>query len=46
MVIVFPSTAFAELLTATVNVLLEVAGLGLNVAVTPVGNPLAVRVTF
>lgn len=46
MVIVFPSTAFAELLTATVNVLVEVAGLGLNDAVTPCGSPLALRVTF
>ena len=36
----------AESLTFSVNVLLEVAGLGLNVAVTPTGNLLALRVTF
>ncbi len=46
MVIFFPTTAFAELPTATVNVLLEVAGLGLNDAATPAGIPLALRVAF
>ena len=36
----------AEPLTVSVNVLVEVAGLGLNDAVTPLGTPLALRVTF
>ena len=36
----------AEPLAASVNVLVEVAGLGLNDAVTPLGTPLALRVTF
>jgi hypothetical protein len=35
-----------ELLTVRVSVLVEVAGFGLNDAVTPLGNPVAVRVTF
>jgi hypothetical protein len=35
----------AESLTASVNVLVEVAGLMLNDAVTPLGIPLAFRVT-
>ena len=39
------ATAAASL-TASVSVLAEVAGLGLNDAVTPVGIPLAVSVTF
>jgi hypothetical protein len=37
---------FAEPLTASVNVLVEVAGSGLNDAVTPVGSPLALRATL
>ena len=48
-VIVVAPTA-AELLTFSVNVLVVVVGgvteVGLNDAVTPVGNPLAVRMTF
>jgi hypothetical protein len=36
----------AESLTSSVIVLLEVAGLGVNDAVTPLGNLLALRVTF
>ncbi len=36
----------AEPLTVSVNVLVEVAGLGLKDAVTPLGTPLALRVTF
>ncbi|MGA2001788.1 MAG: hypothetical protein ABSG70_00320 [Terriglobales bacterium] len=35
----------AVLPTITVNVLVEVAGFGLKVAVTPFGTPVAVRVT-
>jgi len=35
----------AESLTVSVNVLVEVVGLGLNTAVTPLGIPLALRVT-
>lgn len=35
----------AELPTSSVNVLLEVAGFGLNDAVTAVGNALALSVT-
>ena len=45
MVIVVPPIA-AESLTASVNVLVEVAGSGLNDAVTPVGSPLALRATL
>jgi len=36
----------AELLTSSRKVLVEVVGLGPNDAVTPAGNPLALRVTF
>ncbi len=36
----------AESLTASVNVLVEVAGFGLNDAVTPAGTLLALKVTF
>jgi hypothetical protein len=44
MVIVdFPMAA--DPLTVSVNVLVEAAGLGLNDAVTPLGSPLALRVT-
>lgn len=44
MVIVdFPTAA--EPLTCNVNVLLEVVGFGLKVAVTPVGRPVAFSVT-
>ncbi len=35
----------ADPLTVSVNTLVEVVGLVLNVAVTPVGTPLALRVT-
>ena len=35
----------ADPLTVSVNTLVEVVGLVLNVAVTPLGIPLAVRVT-
>jgi hypothetical protein len=49
MVIVAVPTA-AELLTASVNALVKcelgLAGLELNDAVTPLGSPLAIRVTF
>lgn len=45
MVIVFVETA-AELLTVSVSVLVEVAGLGLNDAVTPVDSALVLRVTL
>ena len=38
-----PGTAAA--LTVRVNVLVDVAGFGLNAAVTPLGNPEAARVT-
>jgi hypothetical protein len=37
---------FAEPLTASVNVLVEVAGSGLNDAFTPVGTPLALKATL
>lgn len=37
--------AAAESLTASVNTLVEVAGLVPNDAVTPLGSPLALRVT-
>jgi len=37
---------FDVLLTASVNVLVEVAGSGLKVAVTPAGKAPALRVTF
>ncbi len=46
MVIVLPTIAVAEVLTATVKTLLEVAGLGLNDAVTPAGSPLVLSATF
>ncbi len=36
----------AEPLAASVSVLVEVAGLGLNDAVTSLGSPLALRVTL
>jgi len=36
----------AEPLAASVNVLVEVAGLGLNDAVIPAGSPLALKVTL
>lgn len=45
MVIVAVPTV-AEPLTASVRVLVEVAGLELNDAVTPLGTPVATRVTF
>jgi hypothetical protein len=45
MVIVLVPIA-AESLAFSVTVLLEVAGLGLNDAVTPLGNLLALRVTL
>jgi hypothetical protein len=44
MVIVAAPTA-AEPLAFSVNVLVEVAGLGLNDTVTPLGSPVALRVT-
>jgi len=40
------SPVAAEPLTASVNVQVEVAGLGLKDAVTPLGSPLARRVTL
>ena len=42
-IFVFPTAA--ESLTASVKVLVEVVGLGVSVAVTPVGAPVALRVT-
>lgn len=45
-IVIVDLPAAAEPPTFSVNVLLEVAGSGLNDAVTPLGNPLAVSVTF
>ena len=44
-IVIVDFPAAADPLTCSVNVLVEVAGFGLKDAVTPLGNPLALRVT-